>query len=74
MLAHIREHGGRVLVMSNTLVICLTTNGELKDWLLDRGARVNHEYRRARDAEDLEWDLTITGLRVEDDIVAAARA
>ena len=66
LVERIRSEGGRVLRMKQPpSTFCLTTNGELADWLFGRGGttftargiKTNGSYRRAEGLD--EWDIWI---------------
>jgi len=56
-------------------VFVLTTDPALRDWLLDRGARLKCDmqgYLLARDSNRREWDLTLGGVTVDGSLWEAA--
>jgi len=73
-VAFMREHGGRVYrMMAPPGVFCLTGDVKLKNWLLERGARLFADaYRRAAGGST-EWDVNLVPLQVEGSIWEAAR-
>jgi hypothetical protein len=76
VIAHIREHGGRVFrYLEPPKVFALTTDAELATWLMERKGRphvpvgmgVDHEgsYLRAKGGTR-EWDYWLTPIPVKD--------
>ena len=87
LLRRIRQEGGRVFRMPDTLVFCLTNDPKLAQWLIDIGGKaylpagsepgMAAGYKRASDGK-LEWDIYIHTIAVDGELTiweaAAGRA